>query len=127
MPLLDVSELTLDPDFATTFQVLRRAEANNQYGEPVLTPASMSAVGVVCQASPSDLQRLPGYDFGRRTLSICTKFRLQLASPGFKADVVVWRGDNYLVIDVQPYTEFGAGFVEALATSMDRLDQPPKP
>lgn len=125
MALLDVTEILTDPDFADDFPVKRRAESVGQNGRSELQVRDMKGVGVICAASPSDLERLPEDQRMRRTISIVTQFRLQGPSPGYQADLVGWQGDFFVIVDIQPYTNYGAGFVQALASSMSSQDAPP--
>jgi hypothetical protein len=126
-PFLDVSEVLVDPDFADTFDVTRSPEVVNSFGESTVPVPQVipGKIGVVTMASPNDLDRLPEGDNSSRTISIVTKFRLQGPSPGFKPDVVTWRGDNYVVKLVEPYVQYGAGFIQALAGSIDTQQAAP--
>ncbi|MDT1847832.1 head-tail adaptor, partial [Klebsiella pneumoniae] len=40
-------------------------------------------------------------------------FRLTQGQPGLDADIVTYRGRDYRVTFVDPYTAYGAGFVQA--------------
>lgn len=131
MPLLDVSEVLTDPDIATTFDVRRRAETVGTNGRSATSDTLFrNVVGVVTAIGPSDLERADGYQVTPRRISVVTKFRLRGEVTGFQPDVVVWRGSNYLVKAVDPYPQFGNGFVQAECSSMDKTDpalEPPAP
>lgn len=126
MANLDVSEVVSDPDFADDFVVTRQPETVNNFGEST-TPANQTikTFGTVTMANPDDLLRLPEGDRSDRTISIVTQFRLQAASPGIKADIVTWRGNNYLVKLVDPYVQFGAGQIQAICGSIDTQQAAP--
>jgi hypothetical protein len=128
MPQLDLSDIILDPLFASEFQVQRRAEVINNFGENNFQTWLHDPVwGVVAPVSPSDLARMPDAQIDRKTISIVTKFRLQLATPGYQADLVIWHRDTYVVISVRDWSSYGAGFIEAVAQSMDLIQAPVRP
>ena len=126
---IDVSEVLLSPDMADSFQVTRRPEVVVAGRSTVPNPVTTDQIGVVTMASPNDLLRLEDNDRMDRTISIVTKARLQgpaqVAGTNFKPDLVVWRGDTYVVKSCEPYPQFGAGFVQALAGSWDSVDEAP--
>lgn len=125
MPMLDVSDVLLDPDLADTFNVKRRTQVVGTTGrttEVVTTHSNI--VGVVTNASPNDIMRLEDYQSSERYLSIVTQFKLQLPSAGYNADLVTWRGDDYLVKTCEPYPQYGKGFYQAIVASVSMLDQP---
>lgn len=132
MPLLDVSD-AFDVDNTDVFQVIRRPETVNDSGESETTDASpVDAQGVICAASPEDLERLDDNDRMQRTISIVTQYRLRGTSRSgaqdWKPDIIVWpkaSGEKYEVKLVEPYTRYGAGFVQALAGSIMAVDAPP--
>jgi hypothetical protein len=124
MPLLDPSTILLDPMLADRFDVVQRPEIVTVEGVST-TPTSTrvaNIVGVVQPASPDDLQRLDDNDRGQRSLKIYTRFRLNTAAVSRKPDLIIWRGDTFIVKSVDPYTGFGAGWTEVLATSIDSVE-----
>lgn len=124
MPDLDVSEILTDPDLASSFDVVRRVEGIDSHGRSVLVPTTTEGVlGVVCAASGNDLDRLDDSQRMGRNFSVVTKFRLQGPSPNQQPDAVVYQGDTYVVKLVEPYNQYGAGFVQAIIGSMDIIDQ----
>lgn len=125
MALLDVSEVLTDPDLADSFIVNRRAESVNQNGRMTMNVQPFEAVGVVCAASPNDLKRLPEDQRTQRAISVTTTFRLRASAPGYQPDLVLWDGNFFIVADLQPYTNYGAGFVQAICIAQEHQDQPP--
>ena len=124
MAYLDVSDVLLDPTLTDVFTVTRRAETVNGFGESVTATSTYDGVvGVVCTASPNDLERLPEMDRMGRHLSVVTRFRLQGPAPGFKPDLIEWNGDAFVVEAVDPYPQYGAGFVQAIVGSIDSIDE----
>lgn len=131
MPLLDVSEVIDDPDFADTFEVIRRVETVNSFGESTVVEDSTEGVsGVVCMASPEDLERLAEEDRQHKVISVVTRYRLRGVSKEsgstYKPDIILWAGSHYEVKWIDDYTHYGTGFVEVLAGSIDYVDPPPE-
>jgi hypothetical protein len=120
-------QVVLDPYFAEKFNIVRRAETVNAQGRTVVTPiTTVNNVGVITMNEDIENIRIafPEMEFATRVISVVTKKKLQAAVTGYQPDLVVWRGDNYLVQRVSPYPQFGSGFYEAICTSVDFMDAP---
>lgn len=125
MALLDVSEILTDPDLIDSFNVRRRAETVDIHGRSTVSETLFPGVqGVVTAISPSDLDRRDDYEAMSRSISVVCRFRLHSETTGNQPDIVVWRGSNYLVKHVDPYPQFGRGFIQAECSSMDKTDPP---
>jgi hypothetical protein len=130
-PFLDVADLLLDPDIADTFSVIRNKQTVSLSGiaETLNSYTFRNVIGVVTAASPNDLEMLPEVEYQTKAISIVTKFRLRgvadVSNTQFQPDLVVWHGDNFKVETVEDYGGFGAGFVQAIARSIDHVDAPP--
>jgi len=125
MAYLDVSEALTDPMLNDRFDVLRRGETVTDKGRSSTTPMTFpGVVGVVAAAHGNDLDRLDDQQRMARNLTIVTKFRLRGPSPNFQPDQVLWKGDTFTVIAVDPYPQYGRGFVQAIVSSVDAIDQP---
>lgn len=125
MAYLDVSDAILDPMLASRFTVRRRSEAVDGFGISRQTfQRIQNIVGVVCDASPGDLRRLPEDQWMARHISVVTRYRLIGPAPGMQPDVIEWQGSDYVVKLLGPYAQFGAGFVQAIAGSMTTIDPP---
>lgn len=123
MALLDVSSILLDPDFVDSFDVIRRAQSFDLHGRSILSNQTFGKVfGVVTANSPSDLERREDYQNMTRSISVVCQFHLRGETTGFTPDIIVWRGSNYLVKHVDAYPQFGAGFFQAEASSMNKTD-----
>ena len=134
MPDLDVSELLEDPDLADTFNVIRRQNVIGNDGVGTVVPTTFPCVvGVVTVAGNNALQRLPESQMFGKTISVATTFRLRGASTDqqgiqYQPDLVVWpisNGNTFIVSDLQDWSRFGAGFVEATCASINWSDLPP--
>ena len=124
MPFLDVSSILTDPDFADRITVVRREEGVSDKGRRILTLYSLDTYGVVTMASPDDLKRMPEAQIFDRVLSVVSKFAFFGACVGFQPDLIQWRGDLYIVSALDPYPQFGAGFTQVIAGSIDLQDLP---
>ncbi len=119
----DMSDVLLDPDLTDPFVYYRQAESIDGNGRTVITPsAAINAIGVVTAASSNDLSRLEDYQMATRYMSIVTQAHLQMNAPGYQPDLIVWRGDNYIVKSCEPYPQFGPGFFQAIVASIDLVD-----
>lgn len=128
-PLIDPSDILLDPDFCSLVSVIQRPEVVTDKGVST-TPANMrtdDVPGVITASSPTDRERLDDMDRTRRVMSFVTQFMLRATTPGYKPDQILWQGNSYEVLNVQPYPEYGAGWIQALVGSIDRQDQPSVP
>lgn len=129
MPTIDVSFVVEDAMFADDFNVLRRAEVVNIHGRTEVTETPFrDQVGAVYPTGPNTLTRDPDQEFSTKTITVVTKFRLQMDSPGYKPDLVEWpkgSGDHYIVNFLQDYSRYGAGFVQAQCTAINAVVAPP--
>jgi hypothetical protein len=124
--MMDFSEVVLDPMLAHTFNVNRRVQVVNNFGQVSYnTQTTYNVPGVVTAAGPNDLERLDDNQRMGRNLVIVTAFRLRGPAPGYQPDTIVWGGDTFVVKTVDPYPQFGSGFVQVIAGSIDSQDQPP--
>lgn len=114
------------PEFLEEFTVIRRTEVVTAHGRSAPTPVPIQAVGVIGPTSPDDLQRLPEGDYMDKAITIDTQFRLQGPSTGYKADQILWHGSHFVVRVVDDYSQYGTGFVHAIAASIDAMDAPPQ-
>jgi len=125
VPIDIASQVVLDPLLAERVTVTRRAEVANAKGRSQVTPTvTPNVVGVVTMYENIELMRqeFPEMQFATRVISFISKFRVQTAVAGYQPDLITWRGDQYVVRKVSPYPQFGAGFYESVASSIDRMD-----
>lgn len=124
MALLDISAVLQDPELTDLVTVRRRLEAVDNFGRPGLTETVFpNVVAVVTSSNPNDLNRQdPDLESASRTISVITKFRMRGQVKDYLPDVVVWRGNNFVVAYIDLYPQFGNGFYQVICTSMDRND-----
>jgi len=126
MPFLDVTQFLTDPDFADRFTVRRRNESVDKHGRSTIVETRIpNVIGVVTMGSQSDLDRRDDFQVTTRALTVVCKFALRGEVSQYQPDVIVWRGDNYLVKHVDLYPHFGPGFYQAECYSVDRTDAQP--
>lgn len=125
MPDLDLTDVLTDPDFADTFVVRRLVEAVGANGRAAKRTFDSQAVGVVTPGSDNSLAIGADEGHAGKTLTVITTFRIQGPAPGFLPDLIYWGGDFFKVTKVEDYSRYGAGFVQAEASSIDSVDQPP--
>lgn len=120
MPMLDVTEVLTDPDFCDTSLVChRQIQTRDEYNFPVNTPQDIPFSGVVTVDRSLEAKRMAAGQNINGAILIVTQFRLTQGQPGYDADVVTYSGREYRVTFVDPYTRYGAGFVQAHCELMD--------
>lgn len=129
---IDVTDVLQSIHIAgTRFSVLRRVEAISDLGIASYTWKTFTdVIGSVQPTSDQSLVREEGYGVSAKTLKVITPFRLHCiakdeSGTNSQPDIVVWKGDYYLVKSVDDYTQYGAGFVEAECSSIDASEIEP--
>lgn len=120
MPFLDVTEVLTDPDFCDTSLIChRQVQTVDEDNFPVNTPQDIPFSGVVTVDRSLEARRMEAGQNISGAILIVTQFRLTQGQPGtdstlrLDADIVTYSGRNYRVTFVDPYTRYGAGFVQA--------------
>ena len=120
MPFIDVSDVILDPMIAgTPFIVLRRRSDVNNFGETQdAETVRFEAFGSITPIGENSLIRDAAYATQSNTIQVITEFQLRGAGKDeqgneFQPDVVLFEGEEYLVITLNQFAKFGAGFVVA--------------
>lgn len=121
MPLLDVSDLLSDPDIAgQAFTVVRNAVTVGMDGQGVASPQTTNAIGSVQPAKSSDVVRMPDGTWQTGTIVVRTTFRLSSGDANTKPDIIVLpSGVRYFVQNTDDWSDFGVGFVTAMASLAD--------
>jgi hypothetical protein len=110
------------------FSVQRRTETVGTNGRSTLAVQTFNnLVGVIDMFSDRELirDRFPEMQYATNVITVICRFALQTEVTGDQPDIVVWRGDNYVVKKVSPYPQFGAGFYQGVCASVDATDVPP--
>lgn len=120
MPLLDVSEILLDPDFVDMSLVCHRStQVTDDDGFTENSAQDLNFAGVVTVDRSLEAKRLEAGQAIGGAILIVTQLRLTQGYQGVDADIVTYQGRNYRVTFVDPYTAYGAGFVQAHCELME--------
>lgn len=114
MPLLDVSDILYDPDFADTLTLTRGVQTVGSNGRTTMAETTSTIIGVVTSNSGDILKRFPDLARVEGSVMVTTPTVLQIADGSTIADRLAWRGSDYTVTAVNDYSSYGAGFVIAL-------------
>lgn len=116
MPLLDVSDILLDPDFADlALTVTRNAQTIGDNGRATVSQRSQRFGGVVTQDAGTVFERFPDAARISGAILIHSTFKLRAAGQEYDADIVTdATGAKYTVKAIRDYSRYGAGFVVAL-------------
>lgn len=121
MPFLDVSDILSDPDFVDTTLVFRwNRQGRDDDGFSTNIPAEdIPFSGVVTVDRSLEARRMEAGQTIGGAILIVTRFRLTQGNEDYDADVVTYQGRRYRVTFVDPYTAYGAGFVQAHCELVD--------
>jgi hypothetical protein len=114
-----------DIDMMDTIIVTSRAlpvGGTDAHGRSTTTDTPTTIKAVVTMAGPNDLDRMPDADVFNRVISVVSRYKIKGEVTGYKPDLITWRGDQYLVKTLDPYPQFGSGWVQALCGSIDLVD-----
>jgi hypothetical protein len=127
MPGLDVNDVLANPLFFTYFDVFRYDQELVDGVTHVSNPKDFRGVsGVVTAIRGRELERFPEEERLSGAIQIYTKFRLTGGKGATSADEVEWpvnSGVFYIVIQVDDWSQFGRGFVQAICT-LGQLNPP---
>lgn len=131
-PYLDVTDAILDPALAGTdaFTVIRRRQIVGQNGRASTDRTYLRLLGVIVPTGKNDLTRAAAFEIQAKTIDIITTARLfgparDIANQQYMPDIIVWAGSHFIVTEIEDFTRFGGGFVEAHCTSVDYIDPGP--
>lgn len=126
MPFLDVNEVISDPNFASTFTVLRRVATVNGFGESVgiVVQTIPLVIGIVIPTGANSLVRQDSFETQTNAIEVITEFRLRTASKdaagiNWMPDLVQVDGGTYIVNTSNEFTRFGPGFVVCECDQID--------
>ncbi len=113
MPLLDVSDILFDPDFADTMTVYRSTQTVGDDGIAVISTTSEDITGVVTAGKGDVLNRIAEGERISGSIMVHTTYRLTNGDGVTDADELVWNGQRYVVAVTSDYSRYGAGFIAA--------------
>ncbi|HGE8275512.1 TPA: head-tail adaptor [Serratia marcescens] len=114
MPTLDVTDVLFDPEFCdTSLIVTRNLQTVDDDGFATNAPVKMPFVGVVTVDRSLEARRMIAGQVVTGAILIVTTERLTAGQTARDADIVTYQNRDYRVTFVDPYTAYGAGFVQA--------------
>jgi hypothetical protein len=130
MPMINITAALTSPMLADSFSVIRRTQTVGSNGRATMAQQTISNLsGPVYPSDDNDLKRLADEQITGKAITVITRFALygevEVAGTQYQPDIVVWRGDNFLVKHLEDWSNYGPGFVLAICTSIDVVDQPP--
>ena len=133
MPLLDVSDLILDPDFCEELTIYRRQEIVSNKGRATTTPVLIVPApwGVVEPQEDSPLERKEDFQDLPQLIEVHTQYRLRSASETgalveYQPDTIIWNETTFLVMRVINWSKYGRGYIRALCAATQAMDLPPQ-
>ena len=118
---IDVSEIVHDPDFCTTFTVIKQGESEWVRGVLQRKTTETTVEGIVQPSSSKDLELLDTADRvnGMKTF-ITDEVSLDVSSTEKTSDVCVWKGQRYKLIQTFDYA--ANGYYKAIGALMGEED-----
>ena len=118
---IDVSEIVHDPDFCTTFTVIKQGESEWVHGVLQRKTTETIVKGIVQPSSSKDLELLDTADRvnGMKTF-ITDEVSLDVSSTEKTSDVCVWKGQRYKLIQTFDYA--ANGYYKAIGALMGEED-----
>ena len=114
MPNLDVTDVLFDPDFCdTSLIVTRNQQTIDADGFATNAPVKLPFSGVVTVDRSLEARRMMAGQVITGAILIVTTERLTAGQTARDADIVTYQNRDYRVTFVDPYTAYGAGFVQA--------------
>ena len=115
---IDLSELTYDPDFCTTFQIENHS-LTWEKGRPATSSTTITVTGIAGPSSPKDLEMVEEGDRVHGPKTFWTAMAaMKISDTLTTSDVIIWRGQRYKLLHVWDYTD--NGFIKAIG---DRLGE----
>jgi len=116
--MINIAEMITDPDFCQSF-VLTRSSGTFVNGRFTPSLETIALTGILRPANTKDIQMLPVGDVIRGELVVYSlqpiyTTRADHGNGAGLSDEVTWQGENYKIIQVQNYSDFG--YYKALAT-----------
>lgn len=114
MPNIDVTDVLFDPDFCDMSLVVKRnVQTVDVDGFATNTVTEKGFAGVVTVDRSLESRRMMSGNVIGGAILIVTVERLTQGQTGRDADIVTYQNRDYRVTFVDPYTAYGAGFVQA--------------
>lgn len=122
MPMQDVSDVLDDPDFNQIIQVTRTVKSVDDRGEVTQTSTTTDIIAVVAPITANELNRLADAERLSGGCTVYCRYPLFTGQGDYTADVINANGSQYVVISVDDWEAFGAGFVAAKCGLLNMRD-----
>ena len=107
MSVINLEELTFDPDFCTTFTVEKHSAVWHE-GMQVETATTIEVTGIVAPSSAKDVEMLELADHKHGTKTFYTnEVELEVSDTEKTSDTIVWKGNRYKLLHVFDYSANG--------------------
>lgn len=116
MALLNVADVILDPLFVQSFGVKRQSGAWTKGAWVPGTVSNLTLTGTIIPASPKDIDQIPEGDRITGMMAFYTTAETFVTRSTGTSDVLTWNGEDYKVMLVNPYSDYG--YYKALAVRM---------
>ena len=113
MSLINPDKAILSPRLSQPFTITRSVGQFNKGGWSEGTPISISARGVITVSSAKELVQIPEADRVQGAMTFFSKTEMHATrnaqSPEISgtSDKITWRGDQYRIIQILPYMDYG--------------------
>ncbi|MBC7074664.1 MAG: hypothetical protein H5T98_01050 [Syntrophomonadaceae bacterium] len=97
----------LDPEFMQPVTRVQRAEVVNQYGETTVTSTSTTIQAVCTSPSKTGMMRFDDAQTYQDTIQVTTLSPLNGPTVGGQPDLIVYKGQTFVVAIVNDYQSFG--------------------
>jgi hypothetical protein len=112
--MIDLSDVVNDPDFAQDFSIVRSNGGSWQLGQWVDATIIVPCFGIIQPSTPEELEQVPEGDRVKGAMSFhseCVLFETHTNGPNDAnagiSDIINWRGQNYRLVKVFPWEDFG--------------------
>lgn len=112
--MIDMAEMLHDPDFCTTFIVIRKIPGEWIQGEQLQTERRLYIEGIVLPSSSKDIDMLPEGDRRSGLKTFFAEEELKVTDTETTSDICVFKGRYYKLIHVFDYE--ANGFYKAIGT-----------
>jgi hypothetical protein len=113
--MIDLGDLTVDPDFCEPFVIRRRTGAWG-LGGYTGSPADTPVLGVAIATNSDDLEQLPEGDKTAGMMTFYCRQPLRVAAVDQGTDEILWSGNMYKVVEASDWKRHG--FYKAIARKM---------
>ena len=128
MALINVDEILGDPDFFDDFDATRFVRIVGDNGRVTDVPQNFTISACIQPATNQLLEQLP--EASRLTtgsnIAIYTANELVALSDTYAGDVVHWKNRDYRVLNVNDWSDFGAGYYICIAQLLQLTDSDPE-